>query len=319
MLYLDYSRQDGEWIPNQYGGNENLEALDFLRRFNEEVYKAHPDVQTIAEESTAWPGVSQPTYLGGLGFGLKWDMGWMHDTLVFMSKEPIHRKYHHDQLTFRSLYAFTENFVLPLSHDEVVHGKGSLLSKMPGDDWQRFANLRLLFAYMWGQSGKKVLFMGGEFGQWKEWDHDESLEWHLLDYAPHQGVQRWVGDLNRLYRNERALHELDCDPLGFEWVDCSDWEESVVSFIRRGKSGSPIVLAIFNFTPVPRYGYRVGVPLGGMWKELLNSDASVYGGSGHGNFGGIEAQEISHHGRPYSIEMTLPPLAAVFFGSEAIV
>jgi 1,4-alpha-glucan branching enzyme len=319
MLYLDYSRQDGEWIPNKYGGNENLEALDFLRRFNEEVYKAHPDVQTIAEESTAWPGVSRPTYLGGLGFGMKWDMGWMHDTLVFMSKEPIHRKYHHNQLTFRMLYAFTENFALPLSHDEVVHGKGSLLSKMPGDDWQRFANLRLLFAYMWGQSGKKLLFMGGEFGQWNEWNHDESLEWHLLDFAPHQGLQRWVGDLNRLYRSERALYELDCDPLGFEWIDCSDWEESVVSFIRWSKSASFAVVAVFNFTPVPRHKYRVGVPRGGFWKELLNSDASDYGGSGQGNFGGVEAQEETHHGRPYSIEITLPPLAAVFFGSEELI
>jgi 1,4-alpha-glucan branching enzyme len=247
---------------------------------------------------------------------MKWDMGWMHDTLVFMSKDPIHRKYHHNQLTFRMLYAFTENFALPLSHDEVVHGKGSLLSKMPGDDWQRFANLRLLFAYMWGQSGKKLLFMGGEFGQWKEWDHDESLEWHLLDFAPHQGLQRWVGDLNRLYRSERALYELDCDPLGFEWIDCSDWEESVVSFIRWSKFASYAVLAVFNFTPVPRHKYRVGVPRGGFWKELLNSDASDYGGSGQGNFGGVEAQEETHHGRPYSIEITLPPLAAVFFGSE---
>jgi 1,4-alpha-glucan branching enzyme len=315
MLYLDYSRKHGEWIPNKYGGNENLEALDFIRRLNEEVYKAHPDVQMIAEESTAWPMVSRPVYVGGLGFGMKWDMGWMHDTLVFMSKEPIHRKYHHNQLTFRMLYAFTENFALPLSHDEVVHGKGSLLSKMPGDGWQQFANLRLMFAYMWGQAGKKLLFMGGEFGQGKEWDHEESLEWHLTEYIPHQGVQQWIRDLNRFYRSEPAMHELDCDPAGFEWIDCSDWESSVVSFVRRSKSSPSLVVAVLNFTPVPRHRYQIGVPRGGFWEEALNSDAMSYGGSGQGNFGGIDASSTAVHGRPCSLEITLPPLGAVFFRS----
>ena len=316
MLYLDYSRQEGEWLPNQYGGKENLEALDFLRRFNEEVYRAHPDVQTIAEESTSWPMVSRPTYVGGLGFGLKWDMGWMHDTLVFMSKDSIHRKYHHNQLTFRMLYAFTENFALPLSHDEVVHGKGALLSKMPGDSWQQFANLRLLFAYMWGQPGKKLLFMGGEIGQWNEWCHDESVEWNLLDFIPHQGIQRWVRDLNQIYREEPALHELDCDPAGFEWVDCSDWEDSVVSFLRWSKTTQTTVLAVYNFTPVPRHGYQIGVPRGGFWEEIANSDALDYGGSGQGNFGGVEAKAEPHHGRPFSVEITLPPLGAVFFRNQ---
>ncbi len=316
MLYLDYSRQPGEWIPNEFGGNENLDALSFLRRLNEEVYKAHPDVQTIAEESTAWPMVSQPTYLGGLGFGLKWDMGWMHDTLVYMSKDPIHRKYHHDQLTFRMIYAFTENFTLPLSHDEVVHGKGSLLAKMPGDDWQKFANLRLLLSYMVGQPGKKLLFMGGEIGQWKEWSHDDSLEWHLLERPPHQGLKRWVADLNRLYLAEPALHELDCDPAGFEWVDCSDWEGSAISFLRRAKTSSSEILAVFNFTPVPRPDYRVGVPRSGIWTEVINSDALEYGGSGAGNLGQREAEPVPHHGRPFSLQLTLPPLAAVFFRNE---
>jgi 1,4-alpha-glucan branching enzyme len=310
MLYLD------EWIPNKYGGKENLEALDFLRRFNEEAYKAHPDIQTIAEESTAWPMVSRPVYVGGLGFGMKWDMGWMHDTLFFMSRDPIHRKFRHDQLTFRMLYAFTENFTLPLSHDEVVHGKSALLGKMPGDDWQKFANLRLLFAYMWGQPGKKLLFMSGEIGQWDEWSHDESLEWHLLQYLPHQGIQNWVRDLNQFYRSEPALYELDCDPAGFEWVDCSDWENSIVSFIRRAKSTPSFVMAVYNFTPVPRHGYQVGVPRGGHWEEVLNSDAHDYGGSGHGNFGGVEAQTTPCHGRPYSLEITLPPLGATFFRSK---
>lgn len=316
MLYLDYSRKHGEWIPNKYGGNENLEALDFIRRLNKEVYRAHPDVQMIAEESTAWPMVSRPVYVGGLGFGMKWDMGWMHDTLVFMSKEPIHRKYHHNQLTFRMLYAFTENFTLPLSHDEVVHGKGSLLSKMPGDGWQQFANLRLMFAYMWGQAGKKLLFMGGEFGQGKEWTHEESLEWHLTQYLPHQGIQRWIRDLNRFYRSEPALYELDCDPAGFEWIDCSDWESSVVSLVRKSQSTPSLVVAVFNFTPVPRHGYHIGVPRGGFWEEALNSDAMNYGGSGQGNFGGIEASPTPIHGRPCSLEITLPPLGAVFFRSD---
>jgi 1,4-alpha-glucan branching enzyme len=316
MLYLDYSRKEGEWMPNKYGGRENLEAIAFLRRFNEEVYKNYPDVQTIAEESTAWPMVSRPTYVGGLGFGIKWDMGWMHDALQYMSHDPIFRKYHHNELTFRMLYAFTENFVLPLSHDEVVHGKGSLLSKMPADDWQKFANLRLLFGYMYAQPGKKLLFMGGELGQWQEWRHDESLDWHLLDYQRHAEIQKWVEDLNRLYRSEPALYQLDCEPAGFEWIDCSDTEQGVISFIRRGKPTGDIVLAVCNFTPMPRLNYQVGALRGGFWMELLNSDAKEYGGSGHGNLGGVEAVPIPYHGRPYSLNLTLPPLGAVFFKSQ---
>lgn len=313
MLYLDYSRKDGEWVPNQHGGKENLEAISFLRRFNEAVYERFPDVVTIAEESTSWSMVSRPTYIGGLGFGMKWDMGWMHDTLDYMSHDPIHRKFHHNKLTFRMLYAFTENFVLPLSHDEVVHGKGSLLNKMPGDYWQKFANLRSLFGYMYAQAAKKLLFMGGEIGQWREWNHDSSLDWDLLQYPIHQGLQRWVADLNRTYCNERALHELDCDPAGFEWIDCNDSENSTISLIRKAKDCSETVLVACNFTPLPRFNYRLGVPAGGFWKELLNSDAQEYGGSGLGNLGGVEAEENPYHGRPYSLSITLPPLAVVFF------
>ena len=316
MLYLDYSREEGEWIPNEYGGRENLGAISFLRRLNEEIYDSYPDVQTIAEESTAWPMVSSPTYVGGLGFGMKWDMGWMHDTLVYMSKNPIYRKYHHNQLTFRLLYAFNENFVLPLSHDEVVHGKNSLLGKMPGDDWQKFANLRLLFGHMYAQPAKKLLFMGGEFGQWNEWYHEESLDWHLLEFPPHAGLQRWVKELNRTYRTEKALYELDFDPAGFEWIDCNDTQQSTLSLIRKSRSTSEIILVILNFTPTPRYNYQVGAPRGGLWQEILNSDAEEYGGSGHGNFGGIEAVPNEIHGRPYSLKLTLPPLGAVFFKSE---
>jgi len=316
MIYLDYSRKQGEWIPNKYGGRENLEAIAFLRRFNEELYRAFPHVQTIAEESTAWPMVSRPLYVGGLGFGMKWDMGWMHDTLAYMSKDPIHRKYHHNQLTFRMLYTFHENFVLPLSHDEVVHGKRSLLGKMPGDDWRKFANLRLLFSYMYAQPGKKLLFMGGEFGQWNEWYHEVSLDWHLLEYPLHSGVQRWVKDLNRLYRDEQCLHELDFHPDGFEWIDCSDSQGSILNLLRKGRSTGDILLVALNFTPVSRFNYRVGVPRGGYWRELLNSDAREYGGSSHGNLGGVEASPISFHGRPCSLPLTLPPLGAVFFKSE---
>jgi 1,4-alpha-glucan branching enzyme len=316
MLYLDYSRKEGEWIPNQYGGRENLEAIDFLRRFNEEVYKSYPDVQTIAEESTAWPMVSRPVHVGGLGFGLKWDMGWMNDTLEYMSQDPIHRRYHHNKLTFRMVYAFHENFVLPLSHDEVVHGKGSLLGKMPGDEWQKVANLRLLFAYMYAQPSKKLLFMGGELGQGREWAHDGSVEWCLLEHAPHAGLQRWVTDLNQLYRSEPALHELDCEPAGFEWIDCNDAEASVISLLRKGKSTGDMILVACNFTPVPRPNYRVGAPRGGFWREVLNSDAISYGGSGQGNLGGIETVPIGLHGHPYSLTIMLPPLAAVFFKSE---
>ena len=318
MLYLDYSRKEGEWIPNQYGGRENLDAIGFLRRFNEEVYKQNPQMVTVAEESTAWPMVSRPTYVGGLGFGMKWDMGWMHDTLSYMSRDPIHRKYHHNRLTFRLLYAFQENFVLPLSHDEVVHGKGSLLGKMPGDDWQKFANLRLLLAYMYAQPGKKLLFMGGEFGQWHEWNHDESLDWHLLDYAPHAGLRRWVQDLNLLFQREPALHELDFEPAGFEWIDCNDSQNSILSLMRHGRSADQSLIVVCNFTPIPRFNYRVGAPRGGFWREILNSDVEDYGGSGHGNMGGMEASPISFHGRPYSLNLVLPPLGAVFLKSEVL-
>jgi 1,4-alpha-glucan branching enzyme len=316
MLYLDYSRKKGEWMPNEYGGRENLEAIAFLRRFNEEVYKNYPDVQTIAEESTAWPMVSRPTYVGGLGFGMKWDMGWMHDTLEYITKDPIYRKYHHNELTFRMLYAFTENFALPLSHDEVVHGKGSLLGKMPGDDWQKFANLRLLLGYMYAQAGKKLLFMGAELGQWREWHHDESLDWHLLEYERHAEIKKWIEDLNRLYRSEPALYELDCEPAGFEWIDGSDVEHSIISFIRKGKSKSNGVIVVCNFTPMTHFNYRVGAPSAGLWAELLNSDAGQYGGSGQGNLGGVEAAPVPWHGRPYSLNITVPPLATVFFKSN---
>ncbi len=313
MLYLDYSRKEGEWIPNKYGGRENIEAITFLKRLNEEVYRVYPDIQTIAEESTAWPMITRPTYVGGLGFGMKWNMGWMHDTLEYFSKDPIYRKYHHNELTFSMWYAFTENFVLSLSHDEVVYGKGSLIGKMPGDDWQKFANLRLLFGYMYGHPGKKLLFMGGEFGQWREWEHDEGLDWHILQYQPHQGVQRWVRDLNNFYRREPAMHELDFELDGFEWIDFNDWEQSVISFIRKGDTTKDIILVVCNLTPVPRYNYRVGVPVSGFWKEILNSDAKEYWGSGHGNFGGVEATQIPFQGRDYSLSLTLPPLGVLFF------
>jgi len=316
MLYLDYGRKDSEWIPNEHGGRENLEAIVFLRKLNEAVYRDHPDVQTIAEESTAWPMVSRPNYLGGLGFGLKWNMGWMHDTLQYFSKPPLFRKYHQDQLTFSIWYAFTENFMLPLSHDEVVHGKGTLIGRMPGDDWQQFANLRLLFGYMWAHPGKKLLFMGGEFGQRREWQHEESLEWHVLEFAGHAGAQRWVQDLNAAYRAEPALHELDCSAEGFEWIDTNDRENSTLSFIRKSKHGREIVLVACNFTPVPRANHMLGVPRGGIWLEILNSDASLYGGSGVGNFGRIEAAPISTHGRPHTVTATLPPLGIVMFKSE---
>ena len=312
MLYLDYSRKEGEWIPNQFGGRENLEAIDFLRRFNSEVYKEHPDVQTYAEESTSWPGVSKPTYLGGLGFGMKWDMGWMHDTLKYFSFDPIHRKFHHDRLTFRMLYSYHENFVLPLSHDEVVHGKGSLIGKMPGDEWQRFANLRLLFGYMYAQPGKKLLFMGDEFAQVSEWQHDNSLEWHVLQYPVHYGMQQWVEQLNRTYREQPGLHQCDNDPAGFEWVDCNDTAASVVSLLRKSKSEQDTVLVVCNFTPMPRTEYTIGVPFGGYWRELLNSDGAAYGGTNMGNGGGVHAQAIPTHGRPFSVKLTLPPLAALF-------
>src|SRR5450631_921399 len=313
MLYLDYSRQQGEWIPNKFGGRENLEAIDFLRRFNLEAYKEHPDIQTYAEESTSYPMVSRPTHLGGLGFGFKWDMGWMHDTLEYFQQDPIHRQYHHNKLTFRMIYSFHENFVLPLSHDEVVHGKGSLIGKMPGDEWQKFANLRLLYGYMFAQPGKKLLFMGDEFGQVREWGHDLSLEWHVLQFGVQKGIQNWVEQLNRLYRSEPALYELDNEPAGFEWVDCNDTGASVISLLRKGKKPEDTILVVCNFTPVPREGYRIGVPYGGLWREILNSDAIEYGGSGLGNLGGKEATKRSVHGRPYSLSLSLPPLSVEFF------
>jgi 1,4-alpha-glucan branching enzyme len=311
MLYLDYSREGGDWIPNQYGGRENLEALYFLRQLNTDVYQAFPDIQTFAEESTAWPMVSRPTYVGGLGFGFKWDMGWMHDTLEYFSKDPIHRGYQHHLLTFRALYAWTENFVLPLSHDEVTHGKGSLIGKMPGYDEDKFANLRTLFGYMYAQSGKKLLFMGGEFGQWNEWYHETSLDWHLLQHPGHAGLQQWVRDLNAALKAEPALHELDNEPAGFEWVDANDSQSSVISLLRKSTVGDPILL-ICNLTPVTREGYRVGVPSGGYWRELLNSDAGIYGGANRGNDGGVEAEAWQMHGRPFSLNLTLPGLSAVF-------
>lgn len=313
MLYLDYSRKHGEWTPNQFGSNENLEAIAFLKRLNEVIYSRHPDVQTIAEESTAWSMVTRPTSVGGLGFGMKWNMGWMHDTLKYIAEDPVHRRYHQDKLTFSLMYAFTENFMLSLSHDEVVHGKGALFGKMPGDDWQKFANMRLLFGYMFGHPGKKLMFMGDEFGQWKEWSHEESLEWHALNYSTHQGVKKWVKDLNHLYRNEPALYEIDFSGAGFEWVDISDSENSVISFIRHSRATNEKILVVCNYTPVPRHGYRVGVPEGGMWQELLNSDAHEYGGSGLGNNGGFYADQIPMHGRPFSLNLLLPPLGVVFF------
>ncbi|HJY77086.1 MAG TPA: 1,4-alpha-glucan branching protein GlgB [Burkholderiales bacterium] len=312
MLYLDYGRKHGEWIPNRHGGRENLDAIEFLRFLNETLYRDFPDIQTVAEESTAWPQVSRPTYLGGLGFGLKWNMGWMHDTLNYMKRDPVYRKHHHDSLTFSLWYAFHENFVLPLSHDEVVHGKGSLIGRMPGDDWQQFANLRLLFAYMWGHPGKKLVFMGGEFGQRREWTHEASLEWHVLQYPLHEGVQRWVADLNRVYKENPSLYRKDFSHDGFRWVQRGDWEQSALSFLRLAGDEAAPVLAVFNFTPVPRLNYRVGVPRGGYWRELLNSDAPLYGGSGLGNYGGADALPMPYEEYSHSLTLTLPPLAAVF-------
>jgi 1,4-alpha-glucan branching enzyme len=313
MLYLDYSRNEGEWIPNQYGGRENLEAISFIKEMNEVVYARQPGVMTIAEESTAWPSVSRPTYLGGLGFSFKWNMGWMNDTLTYFEKDPIYRKFEQNHLTFSLLYAFTENFILPFSHDEVVHGKRSLLHKMPGDSWQQFANLRLLYAYHYAHPGKKLLFMGGEFGQRSEWYHDAPLEWHLLQYEPHQGLQKLVVDLNRLYTAEPALHKVDFDWHGFEWIDCNDADSSVLSFIRRGKNPDEMFIVVANFTPIVRENYRIGVPQAGFYRELLNTDAALYGGSNVGNIGGVLASAEPHLGRPFSLKLTLPPLAALFF------
>jgi 1,4-alpha-glucan branching enzyme len=312
MIYLDYGRRDGQWTPNRYGGKENIDALQFLRQMNEHVYAEYPDCMVIAEESTAWPAVSRPTYAGGLGFGLKWDMGWLHNTLEYMSTDPIYRSYHHNQLTFSATYAFSENFVLPLSHDEVANGKGSLVRKMPGDEWRRFANLRLLLAYQFAHSGKKLLFMGGDFGQWNEWNRESSLDWHLLQYPLHSGLQRWVRDLNTFYRGQPSLHQVDFEASGFEWVDCNDFERSVIAFTRRAKDHADVTLIVLNFTPVPRANYRIGVPMGGYWQECLNSDAILYGGSGQGNIGGVEAVPMPSHGRASSLNLTLPPLGALF-------
>ncbi|MEW4566663.1 1,4-alpha-glucan branching protein GlgB [Tautonia sp. JC769] len=316
MLYLDYSRNPGEWVPNAFGGNENLEAIDFLKKFNEAAHAQFPGVLTIAEESTAFPGVSRPTYVGGLGFSLKWNMGWMNDTLRYIAKDPVYRKYEHGVLTFSLVYAFSENFMLPLSHDEVVHGKRSLIDKMPGDMWQKVANLRLLLSYQWTHPGKKLLFMGGEFGQWREWNESESLDWHLLQWADHQGLQRMVADLNRIYRAEGALHEIDFDWQGFDWLELHDWENSVLAFLRKGKQPGDELVVVCNFTPCLRENYRIGVPRGGGYREVFNSDSSLYGGSNAGNSGYLEAIPEHHAGRPCFLNLTLPPLAVVILKPE---
>lgn len=313
MLYLDYARTEGEWIPNIYGGNENIEAIDFLRSLNREVYRSFPDVQTIAEESTAWPMVTRPMHVGGLGFGMKWNMGWMHDTLKFFSEDPVFRKYHQNLITFSIWYAFTENFMLPLSHDEVVYGKGSLAGKMPGDRREKIANLRLLFGYQYTHPGKKLLFMGSEFGQWGEWNHEYSIEWNLFQFPEHRGLWQWVRDLNCLYRSEPELNELDFDSAGFEWIDFSDQDQSIISFLRKGKSSHATALVVCNFTPIARFQYKVGVPFGGYWKEIANSDAKEYGGNGLGNFGGVHAAADPCHGRGHSLSLTLPPLSILVF------
>ncbi len=319
MLYLDYAKNEGEWVPNVYGGKENLEAIDFLKRFNETTHLYFPGIVTIAEESTAWPGVSRPTHLGGLGFSMKWNMGWMHDTLEYFSKDPVHRKYHHSHLTFSLLYAFSENFVLPLSHDEVVHGKKSLLDRMPGDEWQKFANLRTLYGFMYGHPGKKLIFMGGEFGQWWEWDAGSDLQWSLLNEPLHREMKQYMRDLNRIYKTEPALYEVDFHHEGFEWIDFSNAEESIISFIRKARSPENFLVFVCNFTPVPRQHYLTGVPDPGFYREILNSDAEIYGGSNMGNFGGVEAGENTLHGKPYSIELVLPPLSVLIFkkGNES--
>jgi 1,4-alpha-glucan branching enzyme len=316
MLYLDYSRKEGEWVPNIHGGRENLDAIAFLRKMNETVYAEATGAATIAEESTAWPMVSRPTYTGGLGFGMKWDMGWMHDALAYLGRDPIHRRHHHAELTFRALYAWNENYVLPLSHDEVVHGKGSLLGKMHGDPWQKRANLRLLYAWQHAQPGKKLLFMGGELAQEREWSHDRSLDWHLLDDPAHAQIQLLVGELNRLHREEPPLHELDFDRAGFSWIDANDADQSVATFQRSDARGGVIVCA-FNMTPQPRHNYRVGVDVEGDWVELLNTDARAFGGAGFGNGGRVTASVVPAHGRRFSLSLTLPPLGAIFLKPQA--
>jgi 1,4-alpha-glucan branching enzyme len=316
MLYLDYSREHEQWVPNAYGGRENLEAIAFLKRLNEVAHGRFPGILTIAEESTSWPAVSRPTYLGGLGFSFKWNMGWMNDTLKYFSADPVHRKYEHNKLTFSLLYAFSENFLLPFSHDEVVHGKNSLLHKMPGDMWQQFANLRLLYAYQYAHPGKKLLFMGQEFGQRREWSEARSLDWDLLRHGLHQGVQRLVADLNRLYASEPALHQVEFDWHGFEWIDANDADNSVFSFLRRGKDPKDVIVAVINATPVVRKDYLIGVPEDGFYREALNTDAAVYGGSNQGNLGGLQALAVPHLGRPFSLSLSLPPLAALFLKLE---
>ncbi len=313
MLYLDYGRKDEDWIPNKYGGNENLEAIDFLRSFNKASYLNFPDVQTYAEESTSWPMVTRPAYSGGLGFGIKWNMGWMHDSLTYFTKDPIHRRYHHDKLTFSMWYAYNENFLLPLSHDEVVHGKGSLIAKMPGDEWQKFANLRLLLGYMYTYPGKKLLFMGGEFAQYQEWYHEEALHWDLLANQPNQGIQLWLTELNKLYTDSPALYQGDFSPWGFEWVDYFDQEKSIIAYLRKDKKKANIFLIVCNFTPVPRHNYSLGVSEPGFWEEVLNSDAHIYWGSGQGNFGGLHSRPEPIHGQSHSLPLTLPPLGIIIF------
>ncbi|MBN2545022.1 MAG: 1,4-alpha-glucan branching protein GlgB [Spirochaetes bacterium] len=313
MLYLDYSRNPGEWIPNKYGGNENLDAIDFIKKLNEQVYLEHPDVLMIAEESTAWIGVSRPTYLGGLGFGLKWNMGWMNDFLTYISKDPIYRKYHHNNLTFSMIYAYTENFILVLSHDEVVHGKSSIISKMPGDDWQKFANTRLAIGFMYAHPGKKLLFMGTEFGQWSEWNHNQSIDWNLLDWERHRKLKNFFKELNKIYKQNPGLYEIDFDSNGFQWVNCNDWEGSVVSFLRKGFNREEVILIVANFTPIVRHNYKVGVPFYCHWQEILNSDAVEFGGGGVGNSGGFWSDSINWDYQPFSLNITLPPLSILYF------
>ena len=316
MLYLDYSRPQGEWVPNKFGGRENIDAIDFMRELNVLTHGEHPGSITVAEESTAFPSVSRPAYLGGLGFTYKWNMGWMNDTLEYMKQDPIFRRYHHRLLTFSLLYAFSENFILPFSHDEVVHMKGSMWEKIPGDDWQKAATLRALYGYMYAHPGKKLMFMGAEFGQPGEWNHDRSLDWHLLDHPLHRGVWQFMRDLNGLYRSEPALHQCDFDPVGFQWIDCNDSDNSVVSFVRRATDPEDFVIAILNFTPVPRHGYVIGMPRAGVYRELLNSDSSVYGGSNVGNDGFVSAEAVASHGYPQSVRLTLPPLGFLLLKPE---
>src|SRR5208282_1784296 len=313
MLYLDYGRRPGQWIANEHGGRENLAAISFVQELNKQAYRLHPGVLMIAEESTAWPAVSRPVYVGGLGFGFKWDMGWMHDTLNYFSLDPIFRRFHHHDLTFGLMYAWSENFVLPLSHDEVVYGKRSLLDKMPGDRWRKFANLRALYAYMWARSGKKMLFMGGEFGQWREWNHDASLDWNLLDEGDHRGVQNLIRDLNRIYRAEPALWEADHQPAGFSWIDANNADENVIAFLRTAPSTGRRLVCVCNFSPVLRTGYRVGVPVPGLYREVLNTDSGLYGGSNQGNAGAVMAEQTPWHCFQYSLPLRLPPLATLWF------